>query len=1386
MEAPLVVNPATSHPTDRSVSTGSDEDVPRIFRQPVRSVERLRLIAVSLSIVLMTFAQSSGSTAADTKIDLTVDPLQFLRRALTLWDPSGNAGQLQNQAYGYLFPVGPFYVLCHWLGLAPWSAQRLWQSALVLAAFLGVVRLARLLGVAGFWPRVGAGLAYSLAPQMLTELSSISAALTPTAALPWILIPLVRGADSGSPRKAAALSGVALLFAGGTNAAATLAVLPAAALWLLTRERGPRRTALTRYWFLAVTLSCMWWALPLVLLGRYSPPFLDWIEAAQNTTATTSLSATLRGVEHWEAYLGPRIWPAGWILVSAPAAIIATTLVAGAGLYGLARRHVPNRMFLFACLGLGLALLSFGHAAAMNGPFAGTARNLLDGPLVAFRNIHKFDALVRLPLAIGIGLVLATTKAPWWRSFNFGSLHLRVPARVLAVSLALAAAVVAITPAVGNRLVPEPRANALASWWHDTGHWLSQHGDGSRALVVPGAARPTYFWGETIDDALQPVTTAPWIVRSAAPLAEAGTIRLMDMLEARLATGHGDASLAELMARSGIGYVVVRNDLDTTDSLATPYNIVRTTLRHSPGFTPVAGFGPELGGGPTPAQLVDGGAGVPRPAVEIYRVVPASGLVGLLPSEGAVLATGSSDAVGQLVDRGLPATTPVLFGNDQRALVPKDSVRVATDGIRREQAGFGNALVKSQTLARDESYDGSRKAYDYLPDDHPALSTMRYLGIAGVSASSSGADVYAALNRGSANGPWAALDGNAGTAWRTGSSRGAVGQWIEVRLAQKLVIDSVRVAFVEDLSGYPAQIDVRTDTGQLMDPVRATSATQVLTLPLGPTKTIRMTIRSMSLGGFGTSAGISELSIPGVVPSRTLDVPNVGAPAIMAFDAAPGYRDGCLDVAGQPACDAALGAAGEEDVALDRTVQLANGQSYRAEATVRLLASSAVNSKLDALLPVRASASSVASNDPRGRPGAAVDGDPATTWSAAADDHNPSLTLDLRESREVHGLRIQADPASSVAAPRSVRVDAGTQHWTGPVPAGGTIELDHPVRTRTLKITVLTAQIRTSVSTLTGQTRLLPAGISTITVTDDAPPAEARLPDTLDFGCSDGLILKVDGTPIPLRIKASASDVLDGEPVRAVACTANAIDLSAGEHRFTLAASEWALPRSLTLSTFQASLSAPAPSPGTATVQTWKSTNRRVLVNTSAPSLLVVRENFNSGWRASVDGVRMPAVRVDGWQQAFAVPQGTQGIVVLTYAPQRMFSLGLILGLAAVVALGLLILWPSRKCSFGALGEGRLQYPVQVALLAALVMQLTGLAGVAVLAVAIVVRHSLWASHREVPPWLCGLAFFTVGTTIASAPLLSRFAVANSDTNQLLALAAVCFAAIAGLPPPRR
>jgi arabinofuranan 3-O-arabinosyltransferase len=1400
---------------------GVDPDVPAAFGPRPAVVERLRLATIALALVLLTFAQSAGQTAADTKIDLVTDPIRFLGKALKLWDPTGNAGQLQNQAYGYLFPVGPFFAVCHWLGFEPWVSQRLWQSTLVVLAFLGMVRLARALGVAGFWAPVTSGLTYALAPQVLSELFTISANLTPTVALPWVLLPLVRASNGGSPRRAAAWSGVALLFAGGTNAAATLAILPVPALWLLTRQRGPIRAALMRYWLLAVALASAWWAIPLVLLGRYSPPFLDWIEAAQNTTAVTSQSAILRGVEHWESYLGPGVWPAGWILVKAPAAVIATTVVAAAGLAGLAYRRTPNRLFLLSCLGLGLAILSFGHPSAVSGPFASHLQSVLDGPLVAFRNIHKFDPMIRLPIAVGVGSLLSMTRAPWWGRLQLGSVTLNFPMRLLAAVVVSAVALVAITPALGNRLVPQPRTQTIPSWWAEAGSWLNGHTNGARTLVVPGAATPSYFWGETVDDALQPETDAPWLVRSSVPLAQAGTIRLLDTIEARLAAGTRDDGLAALLTRSGIGYLLVRNDLNSTASLATPYNIVRSTILASPGFGRVAGFGPSLGGSSNPSLLIDAGAGVLRPAIEIFRVgntatpgntaspsntaSPTSTAtpISLVPEAGAVIANGSSDDLGQLVDRGLPADRPVLFGADAGGLdaqARSAALSVATDGIRRQQATFGNSATKSATMTADAPFQGSRAAYDYLPTPAPALSTMAYAGIRNVSASSAGSDVYAAFNRSAAYGPFAAVDGDPSTAWHSASFTGAVRQWLQVDFDSTVSADALTIRFLADHGDYPTQLSVQTQRGSRLDAVAPTSAYQRIALPAGSTTFVRITVRSMASKTFGLSVTIADLSIPGVAATRTLRVPDTGSADLVAFDAAKGYRNGCLDVDGQPACADELTDSGEEDSALSRQIVLPTARTYLPTAGFLVQSTTAVDTLLDSGQAVRATASSVASTDPRSRAGAAVDGNPATTWSAAPGDPHPTLKLTLASTREVSGLTIHTAASAPVAFPQRVTVQAGRFRWQGAVPDDGVITFNKPIRTRAFSITVDQASLRESESTLTGRTRLLPVGISSLEVIG-APASTVRPVAAVTLGCLDGLTLTVDDQVIPLQLRTSSADVLAGLPGLATPCTdtGTPLQLRAGTHTLRLTGPSGVLPRSLTLTGASAGASSGAnvavaapdlarstPASGPLAVTRWDPTQRRAAVTTTAASLLVVHENFNAGWSAQINGIQLKAIQVDGWQQGFVLPAGLHGTVALSYGPQRAFDYGLLIGLAAVLALLALALAPARRSATGVVAAGRLPWTLQVALLALLGLQTGGAAGVLTVAVIIGAVRGLWPDGRQLPVWIPAATFLGAGIGIASASSLNRFTEANSSLTQLLTISAVVLAAAAGLSRRRR
>ena len=154
-----------------------------------------------LLIAALPFVTAPGDIIADTKLDLAVNPGRFLARALTLWDPQ-QFGQLQNQAAGYLFPMGPFFALGRLAGAAalgdPAAVDRRRAG---VAAFLGTVRLADRLGIGTPWTRIAAGFAYAASPAALTLIGELSAEFLPVAMLPWILIPLAgRGPAAGAGR----------------------------------------------------------------------------------------------------------------------------------------------------------------------------------------------------------------------------------------------------------------------------------------------------------------------------------------------------------------------------------------------------------------------------------------------------------------------------------------------------------------------------------------------------------------------------------------------------------------------------------------------------------------------------------------------------------------------------------------------------------------------------------------------------------------------------------------------------------------------------------------------------------------------------------------------------------------------------------------------------------------------------------------------------------------------------------------------------------------------------------------------------------------------------------------------------------------------------------
>ena len=158
---------------------------------------RWALVVAGVCALALTFAQDPGRIVSDTKLPVVMSPLTYMANAFHLWDQSMWSGSIQTLDFGYIFPMGAFFGAAHLLHVPVWCAERVWLALLLTTGFWGMVRLAEALRIGNRPGRVLGALMYVVAPIVVTW-AATSAALLAVVLLPWVLVPLVRGASGGS------------------------------------------------------------------------------------------------------------------------------------------------------------------------------------------------------------------------------------------------------------------------------------------------------------------------------------------------------------------------------------------------------------------------------------------------------------------------------------------------------------------------------------------------------------------------------------------------------------------------------------------------------------------------------------------------------------------------------------------------------------------------------------------------------------------------------------------------------------------------------------------------------------------------------------------------------------------------------------------------------------------------------------------------------------------------------------------------------------------------------------------------------------------------------------------------------------------------------------
>lgn len=1315
----------------------------------------MRTIAGCAVLVGLAFVQTPGLIIADTKFDLAINPVGFLERAMHIWDPLGAFGQLQNQAYGYLWPMGPFFALGDLIALPSWVVQRLWLALVLCVAFIGAVRLVRALGVRSDLAALVAGFAYATSPRMLSTLGPISIEAWPSSLAPWVLLPLVVGASRGSPRRMAAWSGLAIGMVGGVNAAATAAVLPLGALWLLTRQPGPRRRRLMLWWPVFTAMATLWWLVPLFLLGAYSPPFLDYIETAAVTTYPTTLFDALRGTSAWTPYIDSELRGGNELITQGYLALNSGILLM-LGLLGLALRANPHRRFLVLALLTGLTLVTMGHLGTVQGWFAQPLHDVLDTVLNPLRNVHKFDPVVRLPLIVGLAWTIQAARDGAPGRLDLRGRSMRVPAGLGIALLSVVGTVGAAMPLVNGHVAPLRPVEQLPDYWESTAQWLEQNDDGAVALLAPGSSFATYLWGGPDDEPLQFLATSRWAVRDAIPLAPAGTIRMLDAIETRLLQGQPSDGLAPYLRRAGIGHVVVRNDLAPTDDAAHPV-MVHQALENSPGLRRVTSFGPYVGGDAVVVEdgrrvVIESGWQERRQAVEIYRVDGKAPLA-VTARETPLVAGGPEDLL-DLADHGLLDDTPAVLAVD--ATVGDGAGRdvLLTDGLVARERFFGRVhdAAAAATTPGDVERTANRRRDYQIDDDSGRWSTsVRLRGATGLSASSSASDAGAFGGSRPGELPFAAVDGDLATSWVTdpGSEKRP---WWRIDLDRARTLARVTVV-VGPEAPERTVLRVRTEAGVSDVIETGPDRSRTVRVPRGPTRWIEVE----SADPRPHRLSLREVFWTGSDVRRQLVLPDLpkewGSPERVLLRRMGDARTGCVRIEDRVPCRTDAVGSAEEPAGFERVIPSAYPRTYDLEVSAVPRPGAELDAALQQGLTASVFSSSTGVDDPRASGIAAFDGDAGTSWVAAADDPRPRLGLSWVGTRPVTQLTLSVSPDAPVRRPTEVLLQ-----WPG---GERVVSLDGAGRGGFP--TIDTDRLSIEILEDDGAIRLdnrqraagLPVGISEINV-EGVGFALAR-PDAAirRWPCGSGPTVAISGSEHRTRLVASPLDLFRMGEVRAEVCGGSPTEarLRSGDNLVVAAAASFARPQVVVLTSGDA---AEAVAPAKSTVFGPAETRHQVEPD---QELLAMRQNNNPGWRAAQDGATLAPVVVDGWQQGWWLT-GSPGAVHVEFPADRLYRVGLLggLGLFALLA-ALLLFLPARRWPGADLApRGRERVPTTLVIAATIAGagMVAGWAGAGitfgVLAMLVLLRARWGDAAGEAAGWMAAAGVVVAATVYQLRP----------------------------------
>jgi arabinofuranan 3-O-arabinosyltransferase len=1242
--------------------------------------------AVALPIVLLGW----GKASIDTSPRLYFEPWKTFTGAFSTWDPTPSLGQ-QDYNVG-IAPVAVAVGLIKTVTGSVWLTTRLWRLLLLLVAAAGAARLFHRMAGEDSTPagRVAAAACYALNPYALVG-AATNPILLPYALLPWLVLALDAGVRRArSWRPAAAFAAVFFAMSGVNAGVVPFIMLLSVPCYLcyvrLTERVGARilAAAVGRAALLALGVS-LYWLVPSLLATGAGSTGTSFTESPRDVAATSSWTESLRGLGFWVNYgkSGSHPWAPAFVGYCTNAALVVASLtlpvVAALAAW---RSRAKMRAFAVMLLGVGMVAMVGMFPPDDPTPVGRLIRwsfEHLPGA-VAFRTTNKAGALP----ALGVCLLVALGATNAARR-----LARRSPAVRAAAGLA-AVAILALTVLPRWTGGAVPNQVTVPDYWRRAAADLNAISPDNRVLMLPGQTNAVYRWGdldgEDVSKALfdrgtvARTTFVPGASVLQANYLAAATIQLQE---------HWTPGAVATMARYlGASDVLLRNDLAWERFGGAHPAVLADRLQREPGLTLVDSYG-ALGqhtGRPPDNRFTQ--YGVPArtdeldalvPPLQRYLVDQPREQVRAEPAQGTVLIDGDNFALPALSSVGLLTGQPPfrLLGATSAAdlgTALRDGGRIVlTDSNRRRTYSASSAGASyTPTLSADDAIGAGMTSLSLFDPD--AQSVIELAGARRINTSLP--DTIFGLRP--SNSPGFAFDGDPDTAWTTGPSNTAVGQWVSVELTKPRRLSQLTLRPQESFGLQVAA--ARLHVGDRTVDADLSRGQTTVRFPATTAGSVRVEITAVR-GSGDNEVGFAEIAIPGVKVTETVRLPRRFQQLVSHLDAdsrdlvARAPLDVVLDRQGDPNAPYK-----DEEPTLNRKFWLPDGRSFTLSGRLARgpdLPDDVVD-RLVGTTPagVAARSSSRLRGDLSYRASQAADGNPLTAWTPGSRKPGEWIQLDF-PSRTVDHVTVSqltadgstgADMAYATGAELSFDGGAPVDVQLGP----GTTTIPIPPReAHSLRLRV------TSTGGSGQQPRISELQVGGVLV----PQTNPLSPLT---GCTQ--IATVDGRPVLGRFHGTLGqlnkyfDRILEVPV--TTCDDQPLVLGGGSHEIR-SAPGWLID---TLRLASPGTEAPKSRPAPPTVRVdpdtgiGRGTGMTIRVAAAnAPYYLMLGQGYDPRWTATLDGHPLgPPILTDGYSVGWRIDEPGAHQLTIGYQPHRVAVAADLASLLALIVVLMLAVIPPR------------------------------------------------------------------------------------------------------------